>query len=568
MLARYEIFEMKPVTIASGLMLLTALGCTPTIRLDRPADTQAEITVADVRSRIYRIADDSMRGREAGEAGNVQMTSYLAGELARIGLEPAGENGTFFQTIPMVRRRPDSTSWLTVNDEKLVAFTDFAPLRPTSSLRAGILLSATGAGTIYGGRAGDTTISLQPDQVAGKIVVLDAPLGADGKPTPVYGTPTGLSISKFPSAAAVAVAALDLLSANAKASVRGRGNGLGVYADRSPMALLISRSVAEKLMGAPLDAIPPGATGRAVSARIGFRDEPTRAPARNVIAILRGSDPRLRGQLVAVGAHSDHIAMDARPVDHDSLRAFNRVVRREGRQTALRVPTPDEWARIRAILDSLRRLNPPRLDSINNGADDDGSGSVAALEIAQSLASGTRPRRSILFVWHTAEEGGLLGSSWFADNPTVPRDSIVAQLNMDMVGRGPDSLRGALPRAIQIIGSRRLSTQLGEVVDAVNNARPTPFRIDYSYDTPRHPYNRYCRSDHYNYARRGIPISYFSRGYHEAYHMVIDEPQYIDFEGLAEVAGFVRDVAVAIANREGKLVVDRPRMNPLAPCLQ
>jgi len=185
-----------------------------------------------------------------------------------------------------------------------------------------------------------------------------------------------------------------------------------------------------------------------------------------------------------------------------------------------------------------------------------------------SLASGTRPRRSILFVWHTAEEGGLLGSSWFADNPTVPRDSIVAQLNMDMVGRGPDSLRGALRRTIQIIGSRRLSTQLGEVVDAVNNARPTQFRIDYSYDTPRHPYNRYCRSDHYNYARRGIPISYFSRGYHEAYHMVIDEPAYIDFEGLAEVAGFVREVAVAIANREGRLAVDKSRMNPLAPCLQ
>jgi Zn-dependent M28 family amino/carboxypeptidase len=219
------------------------------------------------------------------------------------------------------------------------------------------------------------------------------------------------------------------------------------------------------------------------------------------------------------------------------------------------------------ILDSLRRLSPPRLDSINNGADDDGSGSVAALEIAQSLASGVPPRRSILFVWHTGEEGGLLGSSWFVDNPTVSRDSIVAQLNMDMVGRGPDSLRGT-PKTVQIIGSRRLSTELGDIVDAVNGSRGTPFLIDYSYDAPRHHYNRYCRSDHYNYARRGIPISYFSRGYHDAYHMVTDEAQYIDFEGLAQVAGFVRDVAVAIANREQRIVVDKPRMNPRAPCLQ
>ena len=550
------------------LLVMGAISCARPVRVDPPVATQAEITAADVRQRIYRIADDSMRGREAGEPGNVKMTSYLAGELARIGLEPAGDNGTFFQTIPMVRRRPDSTSWLIVNGEKLSVFTEFAPIRPTSSLRAGILLAVTGAGTIYGGRAGDTTVSLQPDQVAGKIVVLDAPLGNDGKPSATYGTPTGVAISRFPSAAAVAVAALDLLSANMKASVRGRGNGLGSYADRSPTALLVSQAAAEKLMGARLDGLRPGAPGRSVDGRVGFVDEPTRAPARNVIAILRGSDPRLSGQLVAIGAHSDHIANDARAVDHDSLRAFNQVVRPEGRQTTLRVPTPAELARIRVILDSLRRLNPPRADSINNGADDDGSGSVAALEIAQSLAHGPRPRRSILFVWHTAEEGGLLGSSWFADNPTVPRDSIVAQLNMDMVGRGPDSLRGTLPRTIQIIGSRRLSTELGDVVEAANNARPAPFRIDYSYDTPRHPYNRYCRSDHYNYARRGIPISYFSRGYHEAYHMVIDEAQYIDFEGLAGVASLVRDAAVAIANRERRLVVDKPRMNPLAPCLQ
>jgi hypothetical protein len=446
-------------------------------------------------------------------------------------------------------------------------FADFAPLRPTSSLRSGTRLVSPRAGTIYGGRAGDTTVVLRPEVVAGKIVVLDAPLGSDGRPTAAYSVPTGLGLSQFPSAAAVAVAALDLISPMSKTSIRGSGNGLAVYRDNPPLALIISRGAAEKLMGSPLESLRPGAEGRTTSGQIGFVDEPVKAPARNVIGILRGSDPRLRGQLVAIGAHSDHIGLESRAVDHDSLRAFNLVVRPEGRQTAARAATPVEQARIRVILDSLRRLSPPRLDSINNGADDDGSGSVAALEIAQSLASGAAPRRSILFVWHTGEEGGLLGSSWFVDNPTVSRDSIVAQLNMDMVGRGPDSLRG-IPKTIQIIGSRRLSTELGDIVDAVNGSRATPFLIDYSYDAPRHHYNRYCRSDHYNYARRGIPISYFSRGYHDAYHMVTDEAQYIDFEGLAQVAGFVRDVAVAIANREQRIVVEKPRMNPRAPCLQ
>lgn len=550
-----------------GLLLIGVIGCAPMARVDRRPDTQPEITLEDVRSRIYRVSHDSMQGREAGEAGNVIMANHIAAELERIGLEPGGDKGTYFQTVPMVRRRPDSTSSLTAGNEALAVFTDFIPLRPTSSLRSGTRFSATRASTVYGGRAGDTTISLRPDQVTGKIVVLDAPLASDGTLTAAYATPTGLSLSRFPTAAAVAVAALDVVSATTKASLRGRGNGLSVYVETPPLALLITRDAAVKLMGAPLNSLQPGAEGRTASARIGFVDQPVAAPAKNVIGILRGSDPRLNGQFVAVGAHSDHIGIEARAVDHDSLRAFNIVMRPEGRQTPLRAPTPVERARIQSILDSFRQLGPPRRDSINNGADDDGSGSVAALEIAQALASRPRPRRSILFVWHTGEEGGLLGSSWFVDNPTVSRDSIVAQLNMDMVGRGTDSVRGR-PRTIQIIGSRRLSTQLGDVVEAVNSARPVPFLIDYSYDAARHPLNRYCRSDHYNYARRGIPIAYFSRGYHIGYHMVIDEAQYIDFEGLAEVATLVRDVAVAIADRRERLVVDKPRMNPRAPCLQ
>ncbi|HWL38659.1 MAG TPA: M28 family peptidase [Gemmatimonadaceae bacterium] len=561
---------MTRIRRAPGLLVLAgALGCasTPSNPGMPAGTTEARITPADVRSRIYLVAHDSMRGRQAGETGNVTMTGYLAAEIARIGLEPAGEDGTYFQTIPMVRRRSDPQSSLVVNAERLELFSDFVPVRPTSSLRSGTALAVSGAGTVYGGRAGDTTVVLRPDQTAGKIVVLDAPLGSDGKPTAVYTAPTGLATIQFPSAAAVAVTALDLLTPAAKAAARVSANGLGTYADTSPLAILVSRHTAETLMGASLASLSPGATGRSVTARVSFIDVPVAAPARNVIGILRGSDPSLRGQYVAVGAHSDHIAVEARAVDHDSLRAFNKVMRPEGRQTPLRAPTPGESARIRAILDSLRRLAPPRRDSINNGADDDGSGSVAALEIAEAIAAGPRPRRSLLFVWHTAEEGGLLGSSWFVDNPTVSRDSIVAQLNMDMVGRGPDSLR-VTPRTIQIIGARRLSTQLGDIVEATNRARETPFRIDYSYDARRHPLNRYCRSDHYNYARRGIPIAYFSRGYHEGYHMVIDEAQYIDFDGLADVADFIGDVAVAIANRPERIAVDGPRMDPRAPCLQ
>ncbi len=551
-----------------GILIATLFACAGAgIRAPHRTMTQPAITPADVRARVYLIADDSMQGREAGEPGNVAVTSYIAAELARMGLQPAGENGTWFQTIPMIRRLVDPASSLRVANESFNLFADFAPIRPTSSLRSGTRLVVDAVPVIYAGRAGDSATALSADQVAGRIVVLGPPLDTAGRPASAYARPAGLAVRQFPSAAGIAIASLGFITPASETSIRSRGVGLARTTESAPLAVLISTQTAEKLMGAPLESLRPGSLGRPVHARMGFRDEPAPVPARNVVAILWGSDPRLRGQYVAIGAHNDHIGIESRAVDHDSLRAFNRVMRPEGRQTTSRTPAPEQRARIRVILDSLRMLAPPRVDSINNGADDDGSGTVAALEIAESLVAARRPRRSILFVWHTAEEGGLLGSSWFTDHPTVSRDSIVAQLNMDMVGRGPDSARRD-PRTVQIIGSRRLSTQLGDVVEMVNASRPTPFRIDHSYDAPGHPLNRYCRSDHYNYARYGIPITYFSRGYHDAYHMVTDEAQYLDYEGLAQVAGLVRDVAVAIADREERLVVDKPKMDPLAPCQQ
>ena len=287
--------------------------------------------------------------------------------------------------------------------------------------------------------------------------------------------------------------------------------------------------------------------------------------------ILPGSDPERRGQYVAIGAHNDHIGLSARVFDHDSALAFNQVARRQGAQDTLRAVTPEEAARIVALRDSLSRAHGgARPDSVYNGADDDGSGTVAMLEIAEAFArSGRAPRRSMLFVSHTGEEKGLWGSQWFTDHPTVPRDSIVAQLNMDMVGRGkPTDAMGRGPNNVQLIGVRRLSTQLGDVVDSVNAGRTPRMDFDLTFDANGHPLNRYCRSDHYMYARYGIPIAYFSLGYHTDYHQITDEPQYIDYGHMARVAQFVHDVGEAVADRQERLVVDKPKPNPRAPCRQ
>ena len=566
---------MLPGRHRAALLLALALlsACLPGASGPSPARTSPAITVADVRSRIYIVADDSMLGRQSGTIGNYKMTEYLEREVARLGLEPGGENGSFFQVVPIVRRAVDtSATTFAIGTRRLALYSDFVPLRPNTTERYGLSLGRAEYQTVYGGRAGDSTGTLSPEEAAGKIVVLDSPLGPDGKPSGVWGTPGAISISRYPTAAGIAIAALDLVTPASAAGLRSRANGM---VDRPgpttrPVAFIVSGDVAREIMGAPLTAIARGTRGKVVSASVGFDDQPTPYAARNVIAIVRGTDPLLRNEYVALGAHSDHVGVSARAVEHDSLRSYYRVMRPEGAQRRGAQPgdpTPAQWARIRALIDSLRKLRPARMDSISNGADDDGSGSVALLEIAEALADAPRARRSVILVWHTAEEGGLLGSSWFMENPTVPRNSIVAQLNMDMVGRGgPADIAGGGPRYLQVIGSRRISSALGNVLDSVNAKRSEPFSIDYSWDAPGHIMSRYCRSDHWNYARRGIPVAFLSRGYHPDYHVVTDEPQYINYDGLARVARFAREVGVALANRNDRPVPDRPLPNPLLPC--
>src|SRR6185503_6398716 len=157
-------------------------------------------------------------------------------------------------------------------------------------------------------------------------------------------------------------------------------------------------------------------------------------PARNVVAVLPGNDPALRGEYVSLSAHHDHVGYTGRPVDHDSTYAFNRVVRPAGADSPMRPATAEEATKVAALRDSLRTAHGGRArpDSVFNGADDDGSGTVAILEIARTLSAGGGPRRSVLFVSHAAEERGLLGSAWYSDHPTVPRDSIVSELDLDM----------------------------------------------------------------------------------------------------------------------------------------
>jgi hypothetical protein len=571
MKASFAILLALPVTLAAQA---------PLPLKHAPQPTSTAITAGDLMTRLYIYADDSMGGRETGTVAHVRSTAYIASELKRLGLTPAGDNGTFFQDVPVTTRPLDIVrSSITVDGATLKAGTDFVTQGAPRKARP-----IEGATVIFGGTFGDTSGLPSTELLAGKVVVLSVPQGGGGG----FGGGGGGGRGGFGgaqafarlvsgSAAVVRIGGATLAS-NAIRAATGPTANMAMQSDaplvETPLNLTVTETAAEKLLGMPVAQAKPGTVGKTLHGAVVF-DERV-APARNVVARLRGSDAKLRETYVAMGAHNDHVGYlsTETPPEHDSLHLTNAarfaivgMVSRGQQQTQQQ---REAVAAIRINLDSVRQTRPARPDTIRNGADDDGSGTVTLLEIAEAFAkSSAKPKRSIVFVWHTGEEKGLWGSRWFVDHPTVTRDSIVAQLNMDMVGRGEAAdLPVGAPNYLQLVGSRRLSTELGDLVEAVNKAETKPFTLDYTFDANGHPENIYCRSDHFHYARWGIPVTFFTTGLHGDYHQVTDEPQYIAYDHMARVGQLVYDVAMRVANAPKRPVVDGVKMDPNGVCRQ
>jgi len=219
---------------------------------------------------------------------------------------------------------------------------------------------------------------------------------------------------------------------------------------------------------------------------------------RNVVAWLEGTDERLKEEYVLLGSHHDHLGT------------------REGK--------------------------------VYNGADDNGSGTVAMLEIAQALQI-AHPKRSVIFVWHTAEEKGLWGSRFFVENSPVPVEKMSAELNMDMICRND-------PDRLYIIGSNKISSELDAIINAVNN-KYIHMTLDYKYEDPRHPDNFFFRSDQYPYIQYGIPSVWFFCGTTEDYHRETDTIDRVNFSKMARVTRFVYLSAMVIGNKPKMLKLDR-----------
>ncbi|HYC32526.1 MAG TPA: M28 family peptidase, partial [Gemmatimonadales bacterium] len=354
--------------------------------------TSAEITPADLRARLTAFAHDSMLGRRSGRLGGVKATELLAGEARRLGLQPAGESGTYFQVVPVVERTLDSAAALTVDGTTLRPWNELIPRDQGKDARP-----VDGAAAVYGGVWGDSASLLPLDAAAGKLVVLTAAPAPDGTPA---GTVNRAQVTdRFRNSAGIVIATLDDIDASGRRSLEEVGAQLAaeIPAHAVPAFVYTTRTGAEAIMGAPLDGMRAGTAGRTVGGQIRFVDRPAPYAVRNVVALLPGSDPALRGEMVAIGAHHDHEGVAPVAEDHDSLRAFNRYLRPEGANSTPGRPTAEQAAGIAAALDSLRKTRPARVDSVFNGADDDGTGSVALLEIAERLARGpAKPKRSVL----------------------------------------------------------------------------------------------------------------------------------------------------------------------------
>jgi Zn-dependent M28 family amino/carboxypeptidase len=186
-------------------------------------------------------------------------------------------------------------------------------------------------------------------------------------------------------------------------------------------------------------------------------------------------------------------------------------------------------------------------DRIWNGADDDGSGTVGLMAIARAFALGARPRRSLLFVWHTGEEAGRYGSLYFVDNPSVPLDRIVAQLNVDMIGRNRDN-KTSEGNTVYLVGSDRISSELHAVSRAANEAMAHPFTLDYEFNDPSDAESLYTRSDHYSYASKGVPVIFFTTGLHPDYHANTDEVSRIQFDKMTRVVQLIYETGVRLGN--------------------
>jgi hypothetical protein len=517
---------MKKTTLVLALAVLATGACA---QQNKTAMKYAPIINAELANKHLSIlASDAFEGRETGKPGADKAAHYIADQFKALGLQPI-VNGSYFFDVPVVESI-FTVNALTINSTPYTIGKDFNATGGMETKK----LSASDIVFIGYGIGADSYNDYTNIDLTGKVVAYinaNEPM-MDGK-SKVSGTDKlsdwstnrnkriQFIQSKKPALIlAINPVAVVRRNSGARMSLKRENTSMPapVYTVSSAMAdeLLKSSGKTFADLKSAIDQTGTPQT-QTVKAAIETSYAGTETPVKavDVVGLLPGTDPKLKDEVLVISAHYDHIG-----------------------------------------------LNPPgSKDMVNNGADDDGSGTTGILEIATAFAKaakdGHSQRRSILFLGNVGEEKGLLGSEYYTDHPVIPLERTIADLNIDMIGRVGEEYTGKPDSAnyVYVIGSSMLSTDLHKAGENANNTY-TKLNLDYKYDDANDPNRFYYRSDHYNFAKHNVPIIFYFNGVHADYHRPGDEVSKINFPLLAKRAQLVFYTAWDLANADKRPVVD------------
>ena len=495
------------------------------------------ITEPDLETWLTYLSSDELQGRATYTEGLGLAAGYIAANLAQWGVKPAGDNGTYLQLVKVQGVRTNSRASVTVNvNGESRTFKDGEGI--TFSRQMGGKQTIQGREIVFAGYGLQIPAADLNDyaegEPKGKVVVYLGPQGPANIPqgsNRLLGARGRNAVEKGAAAVIGPLSAAGGRGQRQGAPAAPPATGRGAQPDNGDFttvqkydAIVTPQLTADDAFfdflfsgsdvkyaelkdkaakREPLPRFPLKGVTMTVNVDADYQVVRTRR-TNNVVGIIEGTDPKLKETYVAFGAHYDHTG--------------------------------------------FRESGEPGADLINNGADDDGSGTVAIMAIARAFAQGPKPKRSLLFVWHAGEESGLLGSRYMADHPVVGSvDKIVAQLNMDMVGRNRNDDPSA-SNMVLVVGSDRISTELHNINEDANGSLQKPLELDYEMNDPADPQSIYTRSDHYSYAAKGIPIIFYFTGLHPDYHRPSDTVDKILFDKVRRVAQLAYETGRRVAN--------------------
>lgn len=516
----------------SLLISLFLAGTTLKAQMAEPASQLANtIQAATIRQHVYYLASDSLQGRETGTEGNKKAAAYIAAQLASYGIPPIPGDGDYFQEVAFTSFKWDNIT-MTVNGQPYEHTKDFLCLPQTFPVQQGdINISSL---TFLGYGIDDEAYSdYKGVDVRGKNLLVYGGEPRTKEDTYLLtGSDTASEWSYRPD---LKVEAAKKAGAASLWIIEGQFKDYVMFARKRLLSGSVEMKKPEDLneylpWGMLSPALGETLAGDKVNKLIKTRDKITRTgkparmvlpasitlhavhkiesiPGANVLGYIEGTDPQLRNEVLVVSAHYDHLGV--------------------------------------------------RGSNIFHGADDNASGTSAVLEIAQAFSEakhkGIGPRRSVLCMLVTGEEKGLLGSQYYSEHPVFPLANTIADVNIDMIGRMDNKHTDSL--YTYVIGADRLSTELHEINEAAN-AKYTHLDLDYTYNAPDDPNQFYYRSDHYNFAKNGIPAIFYFSGVHDDYHRPTDTPDKLMYGKAETIARLAFYTAWELANRDKRIVVN------------